>query len=207
MEKTITLKPFMHEDLLEAGCDEAGRGPLAGPVYAAAVILPKDFHHPLLNDSKQMTEKNRDLLRPIIEREAVAWAVEAVQAEEIDTLNILWASVTGMQRAVLRLDPRPQFLLIDGNKFRPFEGYGFKDYRTVVHGDATYASIAAASVLAKTHRDEFMRKIATDYPEYGWDRNMGYPTPEHIEAIRRYGYTPWHRKTFTVKELEPSLFG
>ena len=197
----------MHEDLLEAGCDEAGRGPLAGPVYAAAVILPKDFHYPLLNDSKQMTEKNRDLLRPIIEREAVAWAVEAVQAEEIDTLNILWASVTGMQRAVLRLDPRPQFLLIDGNKFRPFEGYGFKDYRTVVHGDATYASIAAASVLAKTHRDEFMRKIATDYPEYGWDRNMGYPTPEHIEAIRRYGYTPWHRKTFTVKELEPSLFG
>ena len=207
MEKTITLKPFMHEDLLEAGCDEAGRGPLAGPVYAAAVILPKDFHHPLLNDSKQMTEKNRDLLRPIIEREAVAWAVEAVQAEEIDTLNILWASVTGMQRAVLRLDPRPQFLLIDGNKFRPFEGYGFKDYRTVVHGDATYASIAAASVLAKTHRDEFMRKIASDYPEYGWDRNMRYPTPEHIEAIRRYGYTPWHRKTFTVKELEPSLFG
>ena len=207
MEQTITLKPFMHEDLLEAGCDEAGRGPLAGPVYAAAVILPKDFHHPLLNDSKQMTEKNRDLLRPIIEREAVAWAVEAVQAEEIDTLNILWASVTGMQRAVLRLDPRPQFLLIDGNKFRPFEGYGFKDYRTVVHGDATYASIAAASVLAKTHRDEFMRKIASDYPEYGWDRNMGYPTPEHIEAIRRYGYTPWHRKTFTVKELEPSLFG
>ena len=201
MEKTITLKPFMHEDLLEAGCDEAGRGPLAGPVYAAAVILPKDFHHPLLNDSKQMTEKNRDLLRPIIEREAVAWAVEAVQAEEIDTLNILWASVTGMQRAVLRLDPRPQFLLIDGNKFRPFEGYGFKDYRTV------YASIAAASVLAKTHRDEFMRKIASDYPEYGWDRNMGYPTPEHIEAIRRYGYTPWHRKSFTVKELEPSLFG
>lgn len=197
----------MHGDLLEAGCDEAGRGPLAGPVYAAAVILPKDFHHPLLNDSKQMTEKNRDLLRPIIEREAVAWAVEAVQAEEIDTLNILWASVTGMQRAVLRLDPRPQFLLIDGNKFRPFEGYGFKDYRTVVHGDATYASIAAASVLAKTHRDEFMRKIASDYPEYGWDRNMGYPTPEHIEAIRRYGYTPWHRKTFTVKELEPSLFG
>ena len=162
MEKTITLKPFMHEDLLEAGCDEAGRGPLAGPVYAAAVILPKDFHYPLLNDSKQMTEKNRDLLRPIIEREAVAWAVEAVQAEEIDTLNILWASVTGMQRAVLRLDPRPQFLLIDGNKFRPFEGYGFKDYRTVVHGDATYASIAAASVLAKTHRDEFMSRLATD---------------------------------------------
>lgn len=207
MEKMISLEPFMHEDLIEAGCDEAGRGPLAGPVYAAAVILPKDFHHPLLNDSKQMTEKNRDILRPIIEKEAVAWAVEAVQAAEIDTLNILWASVTGMQRAVLRLDPRPQFLLIDGNKFRPFDGYGFKDYRTVVHGDATYASIAAASVLAKTHRDEFMRKIAADFPEYGWDRNMGYPTSEHIEAIRRFGYTPWHRKSFTVKELEPSLFG
>ena len=197
----------MHEDLVEAGCDEAGRGPLAGPVYAAAVILPKDFHHPLLNDSKQMTEKNRDLLREVIEKEAVSWAVEAVQAEEIDTLNILWASVTGMQRAVMRLNPRPQFLLVDGNKFRPFEGYGFNDYRTIVHGDATYASIAAASVLAKTHRDEFMRKIAADYPEYGWDRNMGYPTPEHIEAIRRFGYTPWHRKSFTVKELEPSLFG
>lgn len=207
MGKTISLKQFMHEGLIEAGCDEAGRGPLAGPVYAAAVILPKDFHHPLLNDSKQMSEKNRDILREIIEEEAIAWAVEAVQAEEIDTLNILWASVTGMQRAVLRLNPRPQFLLIDGNKFRPFEGYGFNDYRTVVHGDATYASIAAASVLAKTHRDEFMRRIAIDYPEYGWDRNMGYPTPEHIEAIRRLGYTPWHRKSFTVKELEPSLFG
>ena len=190
----------------EAGCDEAGRGPLAGPVYAAAVILPPDFFHPLLNDSKQMSEKQREELRPIIEREAVAWAVEAVQPEEIDRLNILWASVTGMQRAVLRLSPAPDFLLIDGNKFRPFDRYGFKDFRTVVHGDATYASIAAASVLAKTCRDARMRELAKDYPEYGWDRNMGYPTPEHIEAIRRYGYTPWHRKSFHVKELEPSLF-
>ena len=198
------LKPYCEPGRLEAGCDEAGRGPLAGPVYCAAVILPPDFHHPLLNDSKQMSEKAREELRPIIEREAVAWAVEAVSAKEIDRLNILWASVTGMQRAVLRLDPAPAFLLIDGNKFRPF---GFNDFRTVVHGDATYASIAAASVLAKTHRDEFMRQIARDYPAYGWDRNMGYPTPDHIDALRRLGPTPWHRRSFHVKELEePGLF-
>ncbi|MBQ1911963.1 MAG: ribonuclease HII [Bacteroidales bacterium] len=201
-----TLIPYLEQDRLEAGCDEAGRGPLAGPVYAAAVILPPDFFHPLLNDSKQMSEKQRDELRPLIEREAIAWAVEAVQPEEIDQLNILWASVTGMQRAVLRLQPRPEFLLIDGNKFRPFDRYGFKDYQTVVHGDATYASIAAASVLAKTYRDARMRELALEYPQYGWDRNMGYPTPEHIKAIRRYGYTPWHRKSFHVKELEPTLF-
>ena len=201
------LQPFLEPGRLEAGCDEAGRGPLAGPVYAAAVILPPDFRHPFLNDSKQLTERQRDELRPIIEREAVAWAVEAVQAEEIDRINILWASVTGMQRAVLRLDPQPAFLLIDGNKFRPFGRFGFKDYRTVVHGDATFASIAAASILAKTHRDAFMRELAAQFPEYGWDRNMGYPTPEHIEAIRRHGYNPWHRKSFHVKELEPTLFG
>ena len=200
------LKPYLEPGRLEAGCDEAGRGPLAGPVYAAAVILPPDFYHPLLNDSKQMTEKAREELRPIIEAEAIAWAVEAVSAEEIDKLNILWASVTGMQRAVTKLAVKPEFLLIDGNKFRPFPSYGFKDFQTVVHGDATYASIAAASVLAKTYRDEFMRKIAQEYPLYGWDRNMGYPTPEHIEAIRRHGLTPWHRKSFHVKELEPSLF-
>ena len=198
--------PFSNPDLIEAGLDEAGRGPLVGPVYAAAVILPKDFHHPLLNDSKQMTEKNRDLLREVIEREAVSWAVEAVSPEEIDKLNILRASITGMQRAVLRLDPKPGFLLVDGNKFYPFEGYGFKDFRTVVHGDATYASIAAASVLAKTHRDEEMRRLAAEFPEYGWDRNMGYPTAEHIEAVRRYGYTPHHRRSFHVKEFEPTLF-
>ncbi len=175
-------------------------------MYAAAVILPPDFHHPLLNDSKQMSQKAREELRPVIEREAVAWAVEAVSAREIDTLNILWASVTGMQRAVLRLSPAPEFLLVDGNKFRPFGPYGLKDYRTVVHGDATYASIAAASVLAKTYRDEFMQQIAREYPQYGWEHNMGYPTAEHIEAIRKFGYTPWHRKSFHVKELEPCLF-
>ena len=201
------LKPYLEPGRLEAGCDEAGRGPLAGPVFAAAVILPEDFFHPLLNDSKQMTERAREELRPIIEREAIAWAVEEVSAQEIDKLNILWASVTGMQRAVKRLTPKPEFLLVDGNKFRPFDGYGFGSYKTVVHGDATFASIAAASVLAKTYRDEFMRKISADYPAYGWDRNMGYPTPEHIEAIREHGYTPWHRRSFHVKELEePGLF-
>lgn len=206
MPREIHLLPYMDDSRLEAGCDEAGRGPLAGPVYAAAVILPKDFFHPLLNDSKQMREKDRDVLREVIEKEAVAWAVEAVQAEEIDRLNILWASVTGMQRAVLRLNPAPDFLLVDGNRFRPFSRYGFRDFRTVVHGDATYASIAAASVLAKTHRDGKMRELAEQYPQYGWERNFGYPTPEHIEAIRKYGMTPLHRKSFHPKELEPSLF-
>lgn len=203
METNINLLPFMQAGRLEAGCDEAGRGPLAGPVYAAAVILPEGFSHPLLNDSKQMTEKQRDMLRPIIEKEAVSWAVVSLSAEEIDELNILWASVTGMQRAVRKLSPRPDWLLVDGNRFRPFDGFG---YTTVVHGDATYASIAAASVLAKTHRDEFMRKIALEYPDYGWDRNMGYPTREHVEAIKKFGFTPYHRKSFHLKELEPTLF-
>ena len=203
MRSEIHLLNQMEDGRIEAGCDEAGRGPLAGPVYAAAVILPQDFHHPLLNDSKQMTERARETLRPIIEAEAVAWAVEAVSAEEIDRLNILWASITGMQRAVRRLSVKPEFLLIDGNRFRPFDGY---PYATVVHGDATYASIAAASVLAKTYRDEFMRKIALEYPQYGWERNMGYPTPEHIAAVKQYGLTPYHRRSFHPKELEPSLF-
>ena len=193
----------MTADLIEAGLDEAGRGPLAGPVFAAAVILPRDFHHPLLNDSKQMSEKARETLRPIIESEAISWAVEAVSPEEIDELNILGASITGMQRAVRRLAVRPQLLLVDGNKFRPFDGYA---YKTVVHGDATYASIAAASVLAKTWRDEYMRQLAKEYPQYGWDRNMGYPTHEHIEAIKTFGMTPYHRKSFHPKELEPTLF-
>ena len=206
MPRVHNLLPFMEAGRLEAGCDEAGRGPLAGPVYAAAVILPPDFHHPLLNDSKQMSEKERDILRPVIEKEAVAWAVEAVEAEEIDQLNILWASVTGMQRAVLRLDPRPDFLLIDGNKFRPFEGFGFNSFKTVIHGDATYSSIAAASVLAKTWRDEKMRELAKEFPMYGWDRNFGYPTREHIDALKEYGPSPYHRRSFHPKELEPSLF-
>lgn len=203
MSRAIHLLPFMNEGILEAGCDEAGRGPLAGPVYAAAVILPPDFRHPLLNDSKQMSAKAREELREVIEKEAVAWAVEAVSAAEIDSLNILWASVTGMQRAVRKLKVKPEFLLIDGNRFRPFDGYA---YRTVVHGDATYASIAAASVLAKTYRDEFMKGLAREYPQYGWDRNMGYPTPEHLEAVRKFGYTEYHRKSFHPKGLETTLF-
>ena len=199
----ISLLPYMTKDLIEAGLDEAGRGPLAGPVFAAAVILPRDFHHPLLNDSKQMTQKARETLRPIIEKEAVSWAVEAVSPQEIDQINILAASITGMQRAVRRLTVKPQLLLVDGNKFKPFDGYA---YKTVVHGDATYASIAAASVLAKTWRDEYMVKLAAEFPQYGWDRNMGYPTPEHIEAVRKYGLTPHHRRSFHPKELEPTLF-
>ena len=206
MPREHNLLPYLEAGRLEAGCDEAGRGPLAGPVYAAAVILPEDFHHPLLNDSKQMSEKERDILRPVIEKEAVAWAVEAVSAGEIDTLNILWASVTGMQRAVLKLVPKPDFLLVDGNKFRPFEGFGFSSYKMVIHGDATYASIAAASVLAKTWRDEKMRELSNEYPMYGWDRNFGYPTKEHIKALKEYGPSPYHRRSFHPKELEPSLF-
>ena len=197
------LKNFMNPDLIEAGCDEAGRGPLAGPVFAAAVILPKDFYHPLLNDSKKMTEKAREELRPIIEREAIAWAVDEVSAEEIDTINILNASIAGMQRAVRKLQLKPEFLLIDGNKFKPFDDY---KYQCVVKGDATYASIASASVLAKTYRDEYMRKLAKEFPQYGWERNMGYPTKEHVQAIIEHGYTPHHRKSFHLKQLEPTLF-
>ena len=203
MREKRELLRFMHEDLVEAGCDEAGRGPLAGPVFAAAVVLPKNFCHPVLNDSKKMTEKQRDELRPIIEKEALAWAVEAVSAAEIDEINILNASIAGMQRAVRKLAVKPDFLLIDGNRFKPFDEF---KYATVVRGDAIYTSIAAASVLAKTYRDEFMIRLAEEFPMYGWERNMGYPTKEHIEAIRRYGYTKWHRRSFHPKELEPVLF-
>lgn len=197
------LLNFLNENLIEAGCDEAGRGPLAGPVFAAAVILPKDFHHPLLNDSKKMTEKARNILREIIEKEAVAWAVEKVGPAEIDEINILNASITGMQRAAARLAPAPEFLLIDGNRFRPFGGI---PYECIVKGDGKYAPIAAASVLAKTHRDEYMKNLSAEFPEYGWDRNMGYPTPEHIAAVQKFGLTEHHRKSFHVKQLEPSLF-
>lgn len=197
------LLNYLNPDMIEAGCDEAGRGPLAGPVFAAAVILPKDFYHPLLNDSKKMTEKARETLRPIIEREAVAWAVEEVTAEEIDSINILNASIAGMQRAVRRLVVKPEYLLIDGNRFKPFDNY---PYQCIIKGDGKFASIAAASVLAKTYRDEYMRKLAGQYPQYGWERNMGYPTKEHIEAIIRHGYTHHHRKSFHLKQLEPTLF-
>ena len=197
------LLNFLVEGRIEAGCDEAGRGPLAGPVFAAAVILPPDFHHPLLNDSKKMTEKARETLRPIIEREAVAWAVEEVSAEEIDTINILNASITGMQRAVRRLSVKPEFLLIDGNRFKPFDGY---EYQCIVKGDGKFASIAAASVLAKTYRDEYMRKLAQEYPQYGWERNMGYPTKEHRLAVREFGLSPYHRKSFNHEIDQLELF-
>ena len=197
------LQKFLNENLVEAGCDEAGRGPLAGPVYAAAVILPKDFHHPLLNDSKKMTSSAREKLRPIIEAEAIAWAVEEVSAQEIDQMNILNASLEGMRRAVARLSVRPEFLLIDGNRFKPFDGIPFE---CIVGGDGKFSAIAAASVLAKTWRDEMMQSLAREYPQYGWDHNMGYPTPEHVDAIRRFGYTPYHRTSFHLKALEPVLF-
>lgn len=203
MRDLTELKSYMHPDLLEAGCDEAGRGPLAGPVFAAAVIMPKDFYHPLLNDSKKMSQKAREELRPIIERESLAWAVVEVSAEEIDSLNILWASVEGMHRAIRQLSVKPEFILVDGNKFKPLDRI---PYKTVVHGDATYTSIAAASVLAKTYRDDRMKELALKYPQYGWERNMGYPTREHIEAIKQWGYSPYHRKSFHPKELEPTLF-
>lgn len=219
MQNETHLLSYLHADLVEAGCDEAGRGPLAGPVFAAAVILPKDFYHPLLNDSKKMTEKARDMLRPIIEREAVAWAVSQVSAEEIDTINILNASICGMWRAVMSLKTRPEHLLVDGNRFKAYRTTGdtlippetyamYKDigHTCVVKGDGKFAPIAAASVLAKTYRDEYMRKLAVEYPHYGWDRNMGYPTPEHVRAIIEHGYTPHHRKSFNLKQLEPTLF-
>ena len=179
--------------LREAGCDEAGRGCLAGPVFAAAVILPPDFHDDRLNDSKQMTARNRDRLRTLIEQEAVAWAVEAVPAERIDAVNILNASFEGMTRAASRLAPAPEFLLIDGNRFWTELEVPF---RCIVKGDAKYADIAAASVLAKTHRDEYMCRIAAEYPHYGWERNKGYPTRDHRLAVREHGLTPYHRRMF-----------
>ncbi len=292
MTREIKLQNFLREGVVEAGCDEVGRGPLAGPVFAAAVILPPDFHHPLLNDSKQMRGAAREELRSVIESSAVAWAVSAVSAAEIDRINILNASIAAMQRAVMALGTVPQHLLIDGNRFRPFsyiqnlaaygspelfssvagsselssemkvgspessspdseivpkngtsvnidmgvnspegvkinfenrdevgkvglvsesgvdtdlraawEKYNAIPYTCMVKGDAKFAAIAAASILAKTHRDEYMRRIAIDYPEYGWERNMGYPTPEHIAAIRLHGLTPHHRLSFKLKNL------
>ena len=188
---------------LVAGCDEAGRGCLAGPVFAAAVILPEDFSHPLLNDSKQLTEAQRDELRPIIEREALAWAVTAVDAEEIDRINILNASIEGMKRSLDKLSVKPGLVLVDGNRF---SGWHDIPAHTVVKGDATVQAIAAASVLAKTHRDEYMRKLAEEYPQYGWDRNMAYPTEEHRQAIRQYGPTPYHRRSFNLLGDDTTLF-
>lgn len=197
------LENFYQTELLEAGCDEAGRGCLAGSVFAAAVILPPDFHHPLLNDSKQMTERNRNLLREVIEREAVAWAVQEITAQRIDEINILNASFEGMSLAVAQLDPQPQFLAIDGNRFRTTLDI---PYTCVVKGDGKYADIAAASVLAKTHRDEYMMRLAEEYPMYGWAKNKGYPTREHRLAVREYGLSPYHRVTFNHEIGQLELF-
>ena len=195
--------------VIEAGCDEAGRGPLAGSVFAAAVILDaglleKEEHREwlsLLNDSKQLTDKQRQYLRPMIEQYATAWAVVEVSAEEIDRINILNASITGMQRALDQLPIIPQHIIVDGNKWRPYIPIGQVleiPARTVVKGDGKYLSIAAASVLAKTYRDDYMLRLHEEYPQYHWDTNMGYPTKAHYEAIRQYGITPYHRKTFKL---------
>jgi ribonuclease HII len=185
----------LNKGLIEAGCDEAGRGCLAGAVYAAAVILPPDFQCELLNDSKQLTERQRYQLRPIIEQEAVAWAVGVVTPEEIDKINILQASFLAMHRAIDGLQVRPQHLLIDGNRFRKYKDL---PHTTVVKGDGKLMSIAAASVLAKTYRDDYMLQLHEQYPYYGWDRNKGYPTKEHRQAIEQHGTTPYHRLTFNL---------
>lgn len=188
---------------VEAGCDEAGRGCLAGPVFAAAVILPEDFRHPLLNDSKQLTEHQRDKLRPVIEREAVSWACAMLDNEEIDEMNILNASIEAMHRALEKLNERPEGILVDGNRFKPFENI---EHICFVKGDGKWMNIAAASILAKTHRDEFMCSIHEKYPEYGWDRNKGYPTQLHRQAIRSHGPSPFHRKTFRLLPQQIELF-
>ncbi len=198
------LQNCYQTELLEAGCDEAGRGCLAGPVFAAAVILPPDFYHPLLNDSKKMTQKDRLLLRDIICEQAVAWVVEGVTAERIDKINILNASIEAMNKAIKGLNPRPQFLAIDGNRFTNMHDI---PYKCIVKGDAKYANIAAASVLAKTFRDEYMCQIANDYPCYYWKKNKGYPTREHRKGIAKFGLSPFHRKTFScLTDEELTLF-
>ena len=180
---------------LEAGTDEAGRGCLAGPVVAAAVILPKDFSHPFLNDSKQLSEKKRKELKPIIEAQSLAFAVSFVWQEEVDKVNVLQASITGMHRAIAQLKTTPEFIIVDGNKFKNYKEI---PHKTIVKGDSKYLSIAAASVLAKTYRDEYMEKIHLEYSDYNWQKNKGYPTKEHREAIRNFGVTKYHRKSFKL---------
>lgn len=197
------LLSCMSPGRIEAGCDEAGRGCLAGAVYAAAVILPTDYHHPLLNDSKQLTEKQRYALRPEIERDALAWAVGVVSPLEIDRINILNASILAMHRAVEQLKLSPDFLLIDGNRFKPYKDI---PHTCIIKGDGKYLSIAAASVLAKTYRDDYMMQLHEEYPLYGWDRNKGYPTQEHRNAIAKYGTTPLHRLSFRHTEQQLTLF-
>ena len=197
------LKSHYYEGKIEAGCDEAGRGCLAGSVFAAAVILPEGYQNELLNDSKQLTEKKRYQLRDIIERDAVAWAVGIVTPEEIDKINILNASILAMHRALDQLKVRPEAIIVDGNRFKPYRSVvdGFAvdiPHTTIVKGDGKYLAIAAASILAKTYRDDYMNRLAEEYPQYDWLSNKGYPTKKHRDAIRQYGITPYHRKTFNM---------
>lgn len=199
------LKYYLEKNRLEAGCDEAGRGCLAGPVFAAAVILPARARFPELNDSKQLNAATRDRLRLSIERKALAWAVAMVDHEGIEQMNILWAAIHAMHLAVDKLDQQPQVLLIDGNRFRPYRDL---PYQCVIGGDGIYASIAAASILAKTHRDEYMQTLHAEFPHYGWDVNKGYGTKRHRDGIRAHGLTPYHRKGFNMGlDPEPELFG
>ena len=196
------LLPYYREGIIEAGGDEAGRGCLAGPVYAAAVILPPDYHNDLLNDSKQLSEKKRDQLRSIIERDAVSWAVGIVDNQEIDQINILNASILAMHRALDQLTVCPQEIIVDGNRFKPYRDI---PHTTIVKGDGKYMSIAAASILAKTHRDECMLALHQQYPQYHWDSNKGYPAPVHRQAIRLHGTTPYHRLTFQLLPPEQMM--
>ena len=189
------LKNYYEQGRVEAGCDEAGRGCLAGSVYAAAVILPPDYHNERLNDSKKLTARQRYALRQDIERDAVAWAVGVVTPQEIDQINILNASILAMHRALDQLQVRPEAIIVDGNRFKPYRDL---PHTTIVKGDGKYLSIAAASILAKTYRDDEMIRLAQEYPDYGWDHNMGYPTRKHREAIRQHGVTPYHRRTFNL---------
>ena len=197
------LLPFYQDQHIEAGCDEAGRGCYAGPVFAAAVILPMDFHHPLLNDSKQLTVEERNELRPFIKQHAIAYSVAMVDNDEIDQINILRASFKAMHMALDKLRKRPRFLLIDGNRFTPYKNIR---HQCIIGGDGIYASIAAASVLAKTQRDAYMRQLHREFPHYNWKSNKGYGTPEHRKAIEAYGLCKYHRKSFSIDPFVPSLF-
>ncbi len=196
------LLPYHQTQLLETGCDEAGRGCLSGPVYAGAVILPHDFHHPLLNDSKKLTEAQRLLLRPIIEREAIDWAYAFATHEEVDSINILNASFLAMHRAISKLKHEPELLLIDGNRFKKYPN---ADHKCIIGGDGLYASIAAASILAKTYRDDFMLDLHIKYPHYSWNLNKGYGTQKHRDAIVQFGLSPFHRKTFRLLPTQLEL--
>ena len=193
------LKPFHQKNIPEAGCDEAGRGCLAGSVFAAAVILPADFSDPLLNDSKQINEKTRYALRETIQSAAISWAVASVDVEEIDKINILNASIKAMHLALAKLKPSPTFIIVDGNQFKPFQKI---PYQTIIKGDGTYASIAAASILAKTYRDDYMLEQHEKFPEYQWIKNKGYGTLDHRKAMEKFGRCPLHRKSFQVKPLQ-----